>query len=142
MNRMIIRKVTRMKKTATLALLVLACLAAAPSVARAGYQDGINLYQYVHGNPVNGIDPSGLLFVPGPGNERGEYAARCGDWAYNPETQYCRNGRVFSLPKGTKFAATPNPPEDSPGAPVQGTGGWHQNCQGAACGIGAWLEPN
>jgi len=56
MNDTIIRKGTIMKRTTALALFGLACLMAMPSIAHARYRDGMNLYQYVRGNPVNLID--------------------------------------------------------------------------------------
>jgi len=49
-----------MTRISTLALAALACLATIPSIAEARYRDGMNLYQYVHSNPVNYLDPMGL----------------------------------------------------------------------------------
>lgn len=50
-----------MKRTTTLALLVLTCLTAMPSIAQARYRDGMNLYEYVRSQPVDGRDPTGEI---------------------------------------------------------------------------------
>lgn len=39
-------------------------------VEKTSYADGMNLYQYVHSNPLINVDPSGLLAWPWPLNSR------------------------------------------------------------------------
>jgi hypothetical protein len=56
-----IRKGTIMTKTMTPTLLALACLMATPSVARARYSDGMNLYEYVKSNAVTNKDAFGKM---------------------------------------------------------------------------------
>lgn len=48
-----------MKRTMTLMLLSLACLMTLPTVAQAGYADGMNLYEYVRSAPPHRRDSSG-----------------------------------------------------------------------------------
>jgi hypothetical protein len=52
-------KGTITKKTIAPSLLALACLTAIASTARAGYRDGMNLYQYVESNTIRYVDPAG-----------------------------------------------------------------------------------
>jgi len=58
-NEPTIRKGMIMTKATTLAVLALACLMAMPSVARARYSDGMNMYEYVRGNPSGSVDSTG-----------------------------------------------------------------------------------
>jgi RHS repeat-associated protein len=61
-----------------------------------GYGDGVNFYDYVGGDPVNGRDPSGLvgddIVVTAPSN-----AATFFDFGNNPYDQYGLNGYEAEL---------------------------------------------
>ena len=71
-----------------------------------------DLYEFVSGNPLRFIDPFGWQEI-----EPSEVPKDCSNF--------------------------PGPaPEPSPGNPLPGTEGSGQNCQGAACGIDDWMEPD
>lgn len=50
-----------MKRAMALAVFGLACLLAMPSVLQGRYADGMNVYEYVQGNPVARLDPNGSV---------------------------------------------------------------------------------
>ena len=52
-----------MKRTITLGLLAMACVATMSAVAEARYRDSMNLYEYVRSEPVRSVDPSGRVTV-------------------------------------------------------------------------------
>jgi RHS repeat-associated protein len=59
-----------------------------------GYGDGLNWYNYAHGDPINGIDPSGTTCAGGGTWDGGNYSGFCSD---NPsDFVYASSGQPLS----------------------------------------------
>jgi len=66
-----------------------------------GYGDGMNLYAYVGGDPINGVDPMGTEFVEiGGGCYQQTVAVYRGDLDGDPTTSQLGSGPINQLAAG------------------------------------------